>query len=346
MIRFENDYAEGAHPTVLQALIDTNTAQTPGYGVDRYCEAARATVRRLCEREDIDVHFLVGGTQTNTIAICAALRPHQGVLCATTGHIAVHESGAIEATGHKVLTLPSGDDGKITAAQVRDYVLAHRADATFEHMVQPAMVYISQSTENGTIYTLDELDALWQSCQELGILLYVDGARLGYALMSEGAMTLPELAARCDMFYIGGTKMGALFGEALVISNPAVKKDFRYILKQHGAMLAKGRLLGVQFEALLRDGLYFEIGAKANAQAARLRATLDALGVPMRYDSPTNQQFPILPDTVLAALSEKYAYSYWERVDETHSAVRFCTSWATEDASVDALISDLKELLS
>ena len=344
MIRFENDYAEGAHPAVLQALIDTNTCQTPGYGVDSYCEAARATIRRLCEREDVDVHFLVGGTQTNTIAICAALRPHQGVIAATTGHIAVHESGAIEATGHKVLTLPS-PDGKLRAAQVRDYVLAHRADATCEHMVQPAMVYISQSTENGTIYTLEELDALWQVCQALDILLYIDGARLGYALSVPGAMTLPELAARCDMFYIGGTKVGALFGEALVIANPAVKKDFRYILKQHGAMLAKGRLLGVQFEALLKDGLYFEIGTRANAQAKRLRDAIDALGIPVLHDSPTNQQFPILPDTVLAALSEKYAYCFWERVDENHSAVRFCTGWATRDEDVEALIADLTALM-
>jgi threonine aldolase len=209
------------------------------------------------------------------------------------------------------------------------------------------MVYISHPTEYGTVYTKPELEQLSAVCRSHGLTLFLDGARLGYALAMPGCdVTLADLARLCDAFYIGGTKMGALFGEALVISNPAVKKDFRYILKQHGAMLAKGRLLGVQFEALLRDGLYFEIGAKANAQAARLRATLDALGVPMRYDSPTNQQFPILPDAVLAALSEKYAYSYWERVDETHSAVRFCTSWATEDASVDALISDLKELLS
>ena len=345
MIRFENDYAEGAHPAVLQALIDTNTVQTPGYGVDTYCERARATVRRICEREDIDVHFLVGGTQTNTIAICAALRPHQGVIAATTGHIAVHESGAIEATGHKVLTLPS-EDGKITAQQVAALVDAHRTDSSFEHMVQPAMVYISQPTENGTVYTTDELDALWKTCRELGLLLYVDGARLGFALTAPAAaMTMPDLAARCDLFYIGGTKMGALFGEALIISNDAVKRDFRYILKQHGAMLAKGRLLGVQFEALLSDGLYFEIGRRANAQAARLRAAFDELGIPVRYDSPTNQQFPILPDAVLTALRDRYAYSFWERVDAQHAAVRFCTGWATRDEDIDALIADLKTAL-
>ena len=344
MIRFENDYAEGAHPAVLQALIETNTVQTPGYGTDRYCEAARATVRRLCEREDIDVHFLVGGTQTNTIAICAALRPHQGVIAATTGHIAVHESGAIEATGHKVLTLPS-EDGKITAQQVAALVTAHRTDSSFEHMVQPAMVYISQPTENGTVYTTDELDALWQTCRQLGLLLYVDGARLAYALTSPAAsMTLPELAARCDLFYIGGTKVGALFGEALIVANEPLKRDFRYILKQHGGMLAKGRLLGVQFDALLQDGLYFEIGTKANAQAARLRAAFETLQIPLRYDSPTNQQFPILPDAVLHALSERYAYSYWERIDDTHSAVRFCTGWATRDEDIDALIADLRAL--
>lgn len=345
MIRFENDYSEGAHPRVLQALIDTNTAQTPGYGVDSYCETARATVRRLCEREDIDVHFLVGGTQTNTIAICAALRPHQGVIAATSGHIAVHESGAIEATGHKVITLPS-EDGKITAEQVAALVKAHREDATHEHMAQPAMVYISQPTENGTVYTLSELDALWRCCQSLGLLLFIDGARLAYALTSPAAdMTLPELAARCDAFYIGGTKVGALFGEALIISNPVMGRDFRYILKQRGAMLAKGRLLGVQFDALLRDGLYFEIGERANAQALRLQKALSEMGVPLRYDSPTNQQFPILPDSVLARLSEKYAYSFWERTDATHAAVRFCISWATRDEDVDALIADLRHAL-
>ncbi len=345
MIRFENDYSEGAHPRVLQALIDTNTAQTPGYGVDTYCESARATIRRICGREDIDVHFLVGGTQTNTIAICAALRPHQGVIAATTGHIAVHESGAIEATGHKVITLPS-KDGKITAEQVASLVKAHREDATCEHMVQPAMVYISQPTENGTVYTLPELDALWSCCQSLGLLLFIDGARLAYALTSPAAgMTLPELAARCDAFYIGGTKVGALFGEALVIANREMGRDFRYILKQHGAMLAKGRLLGVQFDTLLTDGLYFEIGERANAQALRLQKALLEMGVPLRYDSPTNQQFPILPDSVLSRLSEKYAFSHWEKTDVTHSAVRFCISWATRDEDVDALISDLRAAL-
>ncbi|MBQ7338525.1 MAG: aminotransferase class V-fold PLP-dependent enzyme [Clostridia bacterium] len=346
MIRFENDYGEGAHPAVLNALIKSNTEQTPGYGVDAYCDRARATIRKLCEREDIDVHFLVGGTQTNTIAICAALRPHQGVIAATTGHIAVHESGAIEATGHKVLTLPS-KDGKITADQVAALVKAHREDVTCEHTVQPAMVYISQPTENGTVYTLSELDALWHRCQALGLFLYVDGARLGYALTAPAAdMSLPALSARCDAFYIGGTKMGALFGEALVIANSEMKKDFRYILKQHGGMLAKGRLLGVQFDALLCDGLYFEIGARANAQAQRLRAALEALGIPLRYDSPTNQQFPILPDTVLQKLSEKYAFSFWERIDDSHAAVRFCISWATEDANIDALIEDLRRWMS
>ena len=345
MIRFENDYSEGAHPLVMAALNETNLMQTPGYGVDPICDRARARIRALCACENADVHFLVGGTQTNATLICAALRPHQGAVAAVTGHIAVHESGAIEATGHKVLTLPS-DDGKITAAQVKALLQAHWSDTTHEHMVQPGMVYISQPTENGTVYTTDELDALYRVCREAGIYLYVDGARLAYALESEACgMTLPELCARCDAFYIGGTKVGALFGEALVLTNDAIKRDFRYILKQHGGMLAKGRLLGVQFDALLGDGLYFEIGRHANALALRLRAALEELGVSMRYDSPTNQQFPILPDSVLEQLKENYAYSYWERVDETHSAVRFCMSWATTEQQLDALITDLRALL-
>lgn len=342
MIRFESDYLEGALPEVMQALNDTNYAQTPGYGEDEYCDAARALIREKCAAPDAYVQFLVGGTQANMIVIAAALRPHQAAIAAETGHIAVHETGSIEATGHKVIALPSGD-GKITAAQVRECVDAHWADATHEHMPQPALVYISQPTENGTIYSLAELEAMSAVCREKGLILFVDGARLGTALVS-GDVTLPDLARLTDVFYIGGTKLGALFGEAVVIMNPAIAKDFRYIIKQRGGMFAKGRLLGVQFGALMRDGLY-ECTAKREVDLAmRLRAAFEAKGWPLYYDSPTNQQFPIVPDADLACLAEKYSFSHWEKVDEGHTAVRFCTSWATRAEDVSALIADIEEL--
>ena len=251
----------------------------------------------------------------------------------------------MEATGHKVLTVPS-DDGKITAAQVAAVVEAHRADASFEHTVQPKLVYISDPTELGTLYTLAELEELSQTCRELGLYLFLDGARLGYGLAAKGNdVTMPDLARLCDVFYIGGTKVGALFGEAVVIRNPALAEDFRYIIKQHGGMLAKGRLLGVQFDALMSDGLYFEIAARADALADRLRDTLAELGVSFLVPGVTNQLFPILTDSVLDALSENYVFCEQQRVDETHRAVRFCTSWATRETHVEALCRDLRRLL-
>ena len=257
MIYFNNDYAEGCHPKVLEALIKTNMEQAPGYGTDDHCRSAAERIRSLCKDSDLDVHFLVGGTQANLTVIDAALRPHQGVVGADTAHINVHETGAVEATGHKVLWLP-GQDGKITAEQIRACVLEHRTNESFEHTVQPKMVYLSNPTELGTLYSLHELEEISSACRELGLYLFVDGARLGYGLEAKGNdVTLPDLARLCDVFYIGGTKVGALFGEAVVISNPALKEDFRYLIKQHGGMLAKGRLLGVQFEALLEGGLYF-----------------------------------------------------------------------------------------
>lgn len=345
MIYFNNDYAEGCHPKVLEALSLTNFYQTPGYGEDVYCAQAAEKIRTLCRRQDAAVHFLVGGTQTNMTVIAAALRPHQGALCAQSGHIHVHETGAVEATGHKVLALPSAD-GKITAQQVRQAVEAHRSDGSFEHMVQPKLVYISNPTELGTLYTLTELTALSETCRELGLYLFLDGARLGYGLMAKGNdVSLPDIARLCDVFYIGGTKVGALFGEAVVITNPTLKEDFRYIIKQHGGMLAKGRLLGVQFDTLLMDNLYFEISAHADALADRLRDTLLSLDVPFLVPGVTNQLFPILPDVVLGKLSEKYVFCEQQRVDEAHRAVRFCTSWATKPEAVDALCDDLRKLL-
>jgi len=344
MIYFNNDYSEGCHQKVMDALIRTNMVQTLGYGEDEYCAQAAAKIRTLCGNENLAVHFLVGGTQANLTVIDAALRPHQGALCPVGGHINVHETGAVEATGHKVLPQPS-DDGKITAKQVRDAVISHRNDSSFEHIVQPKLVYISNPTEYGTLYSLEELEALSATCHELGLYLFLDGARLGYGLMAEGYdVTMEDIARLCDVFYIGGTKVGALFGEAVVISNPVLKEDFRYLIKQHGGMLAKGRLLGVQFDALMTDNLYFEIAGNAVRLADKIRATLDDLGVTYLVPGITNQIFPILSDRCLEQLAKEFCFTEMERVSETHRAIRFCTSWATTEENVDKLCAALKNL--
>ena len=345
MIYFNNDYSEGCHPKILEVLTRTNLEQTFGYGEDEYCARAAKKIRALCGREDAAVHFLVGGTQTNLTVIAAALRPHQGVLCADSGHINVHETGAVEATGHKVLGIPS-QDGKITAGQVREAVLAHRKDASFEHTVQPKMVYISNPTELGTLYTKAELEALGETCRELGLYLFLDGARLGYGLAAkDNDLTLKDIADCCDVFYIGGTKVGALFGEAVVITNPALKEDFRYLIKQRGGMLAKGRLLGIQFDTLMTDNLYFDISAHAIAMAEKLKSTFEILGVPFLVPVQSNQLFPILPDEVLEKLAKEYVFSEQCRVDEGHRAVRFCTCWATKEENVRALCRELQKLI-
>lgn len=344
MIYFHNDYSEGCHEKVLQRLIETNLEQTTGYGCDAYCAAAAAKIREACGREDLDVHFLVGGTQANLTVIDAALRPYQGALCAVSGHINVHETGAVEATGHKVLPLPSAD-AKITAKQVEDAVLAQRNDGAFEHMVQPKLVYISNPSELGTLYSLQELEDISAVCRENGLFLFLDGARMGYGLAAGNYdVTLRDIARLCDVFYIGGTKVGALFGEAIVISNPLLKEDFRYLIKQHGAMLAKGRLLGVQFDALFTDGLYFEISAHAVKMADQIRDCFDELGVAYLVPGVTNQIFPILSDKLLDELSENFMFTEMERVDESHRCVRFCTSWATKKENVDALCAELRRL--
>ncbi|GIO10050.1 amino acid lyase [Brevibacillus reuszeri] len=344
MIRFENDYAEGAHERILKRLLETNEEQTPGYGMDKYCENAKAYIRKACDMENADVHLLVGGTQTNTTVIASILRPHQGAVAASTGHIAVHETGAIEATGHKVLTLPS-DDGKIRAEQVKEVYDAHWNDVTHEHMVQPGLVYISHPTENGTTYSRAELEALSKVCREHGLPLFLDGARLGYGLVSKDSdLSLADIARLCDVFYIGGTKVGALCGEAVVITNDALKKDFRYFIKQRGGLLAKGRLLGIQFEALFEDGLYYEIASHAVEMAMMIREAFIEKGYSFRYDSVTNQQFPILHHDVLSELGKKYSFSLWEKFDDNHSVVRFCTSWATKKENVEMLIEDIKAL--
>ncbi len=344
MIYFHNDYSEGCHPKVLEKLTVTNLEQTPGYGEDKYCMQAAEIIRRLCKREDLAVHFLVGGTQANLTVIDAALRPHQAALGPVGAHINVHETGAVEATGHKVLSVPS-DDGKITANQVRTVVLNHRASGSFEHEAQPKLVYISNPTEYGTLYTLSELEDLHDTCQKLGLYLFVDGARLGYGLAASGNdVTMEDLARLSDVFYIGGTKVGALFGEAVVISNPAIKEDFRYLIKQHGGMLAKGRLLGLQFAALLEDGLYFDIAAHAVRLADQIRDTLDRIGATYLVPGITNQIFPILPDAFLEELSNKFMFTEMERVDEGHRAIRFCTSWASTQENVDALCEELERI--
>ena len=341
MIRLNCDYLEGCHPAILQKLTETNMEQTVGYGMDPYCAKAAEMIKETFSCPDAAVHFLVGGTQANATVIAAALRPYEGVICAATGHINVHETGAIEASGHKCLALPH-KDGKITALQVADAVAAQGND---EHIVKPGMVYISLSTELGTLYTKAELEALYITCQELGLLLYIDGARLGYALSAPACdLTPADIAKYGDAFTVGGTKVGALFGEAVVIRSAALNRDFRYMIKQHGGMLAKGRLLGLQFIALMENGLYFSVAKKAVAQALRIREALVNKGIPLFIDSPTNQQYPIFTKEQLAALSQQFDIALWEPVDAGRDATRVCTSWATPDAYVEAFIAAVEAL--
>lgn len=341
MYQFQCDYNEGAHPRIMERLMETNFEQTVGYGEDHYCEAARAAVRKAVGREDVDVHFLVGGTQANATVISSILRPYQGVLCATTGHINVHETGAIEHGGHKVLALEVAD-GLLSAALIREAVEAHYAEDGPEHTVQPGMVYISFSSEVGTVYSLSQLREISAVCREYGLPLFIDGARMGYGLASEGCdVSLSDIAALADVFYLGGTKQGALFGEAVVIVNDALKKDFRYCIKQNGGMLAKGRLLGIQFLTLFEDGLYFQLSEHAVSQAMRIRDAFESKGFGFLVQSPSNQQFPILDNATMERLSSDFLFSFWQKVDDTHTAVRFCTSWATRPEAVDALIAAL-----
>lgn len=344
MYLFHNDYNEMCHPAVLQYLQKISSQQMDGYGDDTCCRAASDRIKALCGKKEISVHFLTGGTQTNLTVIAAALRPHQAVIGAESAHIQVHETGAVEATGHKVLSLPS-KDGKITAEQIRNTAQAHLDDITHEHIAQPKMVYISQPTELGTTYSLAELRQISQACKQYSLYLFVDGARLGYALSAaDNDITLQDLANLTDVFYIGGTKVGAMFGEAVVISNSVIAEDFRYIIKQRGAMLAKGWLLGAQFDALLKDGLYFTIAEHANRLADKLRKTLSELGYPIPVVSRTNQVFTVLPNSVLQKLEKEFSYAPWGAVDDNHTAVRFCTSWATKEDALDALCDALTKI--
>ena len=340
MYSFRNDYSEGALPEIMEVLCETNLEQTPGYGCDAYCKEAAERIKACIQAPEAAVHFLVGGTQTNQTALAAFLRPHQAVIGADTAHINVHETGAIEATGHKVLSVPI-EDGKLTPAHI-DAVVAVHED---EHMVQPKIVYVSDSTEVGTIYTKQELKALSECCKRLGLYFYLDGARLGSALTcKENDVTLADLAKFTDAFYIGGTKNGALFGEALVIVNPALQEDFRYAIKQHGGMLAKGRLLGLQFKTLFTDDLFFKAAKHANEAAEQIRNAFEAKKVPFLADSPTNQLFPIVTAEQKAALAENFIFEKIKVLEDGRTAIRFVTSFATKQKDVDALVQAISEI--
>ncbi|MBQ7091950.1 MAG: aminotransferase class I/II-fold pyridoxal phosphate-dependent enzyme [Clostridia bacterium] len=341
---FNCDYNEGAYPPILKRMNETNMCQSIGYSEDEYCEEARNIIRGLCGAPDAAVHFLVGGTQANLTVISAALRSHQGVISASTGHINVHETGAIEATGHKVLSVNT-DDGLLTAEMVEKVCHDHFVDEAFEHMVQPGMVYISSPSELGTIYTRKALSDLRAVCDKYGLLLYLDGARLGYGMADRANdIDLPFLYKVCDVFYIGGTKQGALMGEAVVIRNEALKKDFRYMIKQRGGMFAKGRLLGIQFLELFRDGAYFKLAEHADRLADDVRKAFADKGYRFLVQSGTNQIFAIVPNDAMEMLNKKYVSSNNGPYDEKHTVLRFCTSWATNPADVQELIADIKAL--
>ncbi len=337
MISFESDYICGAHPTVLERLMQTNTEPLSGYGTDHYCESAKAKIRDAFGCPDAEIFLLVGGTQTNAVVIDTVVPSYAGVIAADTGHIAQHEAGAIEFTGHKVLPLPHCD-GKLNAADVQAYIRSFYADENNEHMVAPGMVYISHPTEYGTLYTKAELTALAAVCRDADIPLYLDGARLGYGLMSRATdLTPADIAALCDVFYIGGTKVGALCGEALVFPRGGMPRRFLAQVKQHGALLAKGRVLGVQFDTLFTDDLYWRISRHAIDAAEALKTILRQKGYTFFLETPTNQQFLLMEDTALARLTGKVAYSYWEKPDDTHTVIRLATSWSTTE-------EDLKQL--
>jgi len=335
---FFNDYSEGAHPAILELLAKTNLAQETGYGEDAFSRQAAELLTQAVGNPTAAVHFVSGGTQANLIVLAALLKPYESVIAARTAHIAVHEAGAIEATGHKIHTAETAD-GKLTPALIQEIVDQH----TDEHMVKPRAVFISNSTEVGTAYRRDELAALAQCCRDNRLYLYVDGARLGSALVSAGSdLTLPDLGRLVDVFYAGGTKNGALIGEAIIINNPALQADFRFHLKQRGALLAKGRLLGIQFVGLFSDGLYFELARHANAMAGKLAGGLAAQGFRFLTNSTTNQIFPILPDALIAELQQSYGFYVWSRADAEHSAIRLVTSWATPAEKVAEFIADVQ----
>ncbi|MBQ9909917.1 MAG: low specificity L-threonine aldolase [Lachnospiraceae bacterium] len=342
MISFESDYNTGAHPRVLQALMDTNRIPALGYGEDPFTKQAARKILDACELEDGSVFFLSGGTQTNAVVLSSLLKPYEGVVAAESGHIAVHEAGAVEHTGHKVLTLPS-HEGKMHADELEAFAEAFYSDGNHEHMVFPGAVYISQPTELGSLYSKGELQDLHAVCQRYGMALYVDGARLAFALASsEADFALPDLARLCDVFYIGGTKCGALCGEAVVFTHGNVPEHFVPIIKQQGALMAKGRLCGVQFDALFTDGLYFEIGKEALKRAGELKEVLKEAGLPFFYESPTNQQFVIIDDETMELLRQEVAFSFWETHKPGFTVIRFVIGWSTGKNDIEALRSIFK----
>ena len=344
MIRFNNDYNCSAHEKVLEAMRNTAAESYGGYGIDPWCEKAEREIKKYLDCEKAKVHFLVGGTQANFTVIAAALRPYQSMISADTGHIHTHETGAVENTGHKIHALPAVD-GKISAEQIRAEAQLFAESGIKEHITQPKMVYISYPTELGTVYAVKELEEISAVCKEYSMYLFVDGARMGYGLGFDGCDVTPkDLARLCDVFYFGGTKCGAMFGEAVVITNPDLQTDFRSYIKQNGAMLAKGWLLGLQFATLFEDGLYFEITKRADTLAQKIKEAFVRKGIPLFVDSPTNQQFIVLDEPQMEKLSKKYIFEYEQRVDDTHHCVRFCTGWSTTQADVDALIKDIEEL--
>lgn len=339
MLSFECDYTEGAHERILQRLVEANREHLSGYGSDRYCESAKEKIRRECQCPHAEISFLVGGTQTNAVVIDAMLKSYEGVVAVKTGHINVHEAGAIEYTGHKVMEIPQ-HEGKMDAGELEAYLESFWGDVDYEHMVFPGMVYISQPTEYGTLYSKKELEELSTVCRKYKIPLYMDGARLGYGLMSkETDVTLPMIAEYCDVFYIGGTKVGALCGEAVVFTKNNMPAHFLTIVKQHGALLAKRWILGLQFDTLFTDGMYYEISRHAIEMAELLKKGFEEKGYPFFIKSPTNQQFIILENQQMEKLKKEVTYSQWEKIDKTHTVVRFATSWATTEEDVKKLIA-------
>ncbi len=340
MYSFKNDYSEGAHKSILEALLETNMIQETGYGEDSFTEKAKELIKEKLQNKEASIHLLSGGTQTNLIAISAFLRPHEAVISANTGHILVHETGAIEATGHKIISVPS-KDGKLVSEDIVNVLESH----TDEHMVRPKLIYISNSTEIGTVYTKEELENLYNCCRENRLILFVDGARLGSALCAEGnELTLEDMGRFSDAFYIGGTKNGALFGEALVIINESLKEDFRFHIKQKGGLLAKGRALGLQFFKLFENDLYFDLAKHANQMSKILSDGIRELGYKFLIDSNSNQVFPILPNEIIKKLEKNYAFYIWEKFDEENSVIRLVTSWATPKEEVEAFVEELKKI--
>lgn len=339
MLSFTCDYSEGAHEKILARFFETNMEQLPGYGDDKYCIQAKEKIRKACACPKAEIFFLVGGTQTNEVVIDTMLRKYEGVVAAVTGHVSVHEAGAIESSGHKVLTVPE-HQGKIDAGELEVFLDRFWEDDNHDHMVFPGMVYISHPTEYGTLYTAKELEALSLVCRKYRIPLYMDGARLGYGLMSsETDVTLPMIAEYCDAFYIGGTKVGALCGEAVVFTKENMPPHFLTMVKQHGALLAKGRVLGIQFDTLFTDDLYFKISRHAIEMADYMKEGLKKKGAVFYLDSPTNQQFLIMENTKLQKLAEEVCYSFWEKIDENHTIIRLATSWATKKEDIDSLLA-------